>query len=475
MFKFDNIPTDQIKVIDRARKDFGDIDKLAQSISSNGLIYPIVVNAQFELLAGERRLRAVKQLNWDTIDVKIIEANTAEDNLIIELIDNTDRKDFTWDEEITLKRKIHDQFVTQNDKWGYRDTAKKLNCSLGGLSTDLELAKIIEQIPTLKELPTKAKARDTYKKMHAQAVAITAVESMSVEDKQRLHSMFKDQPTMFGVNETPVLTGQTAPKNGVNVNPGTVAPVNVLTSRNANLEVQVKSELPAYVYKISTFREFIRELPNNFIGFAELDPPYAINFNETYGKTTKIKSTEQDWTYDKLKVEMEWLFRKLYLKLIDNSWLLCWTGKEHWLLMNSLAEKAGFSTQEPGVWVKPSGSSNSPKTNMISQYEMFVLMRKGQAQFNINSFPNVITHATINHNQKGHQWEKPIELYSKFMEACGKKESTFLSPFAGSGTSMVAAQLFGMTPMGCDINQKYIYRFLELFKDRCSKINGDKK
>ena len=30
------------------------------------------------------------------------------------------------------------------DSWGYRETAKKLNCSLGGLSTDLAFAEGVE-------------------------------------------------------------------------------------------------------------------------------------------------------------------------------------------------------------------------------------------------------------------------------------------------------------------------------------------
>ena len=56
------ISVDKIIVKDRIRKDFGDIAELAADIKENGLISPIVVNKDYALLAGERRLRAVKHL-----------------------------------------------------------------------------------------------------------------------------------------------------------------------------------------------------------------------------------------------------------------------------------------------------------------------------------------------------------------------------------------------------------------------------
>jgi len=58
-----------------------------------------------------------------------------------------------------------------------------------------------------------------------------------------------------------------------------------------------------------------------------------------------------------------------------------------------------------------------------------------------------------------------MDLYQFFMKALGKPGSIFLSPFAGSGNSMVAAALDGMTPMGCDIKQKYAYQFYSNLKN----------
>jgi ParB family chromosome partitioning protein len=49
------------------REDLGDIDALAESIGRVGLLSPVTVGAGGELVAGRRRIEAVKQLGWVTV------------------------------------------------------------------------------------------------------------------------------------------------------------------------------------------------------------------------------------------------------------------------------------------------------------------------------------------------------------------------------------------------------------------------
>ena len=60
---------DQIGIPRRFRTDLGDIDALATSIQELGLLEPIVINPAGELVLGERRLAAVKQLGWREVPV----------------------------------------------------------------------------------------------------------------------------------------------------------------------------------------------------------------------------------------------------------------------------------------------------------------------------------------------------------------------------------------------------------------------
>ena len=49
---------DTIQIGERFRQDYGDVESLAQSIENEGLINPITIDTQSNLLAGGRRLEA---------------------------------------------------------------------------------------------------------------------------------------------------------------------------------------------------------------------------------------------------------------------------------------------------------------------------------------------------------------------------------------------------------------------------------
>ena len=71
------VEIDKVVVNDRIRKDFGNIEELAQDIKENGLINPPVVTLEFELIAGERRYRAMKSLGWQQIEVRVMSVQDA--------------------------------------------------------------------------------------------------------------------------------------------------------------------------------------------------------------------------------------------------------------------------------------------------------------------------------------------------------------------------------------------------------------
>jgi len=213
------------------------------------------------------------------------------------------------------------------------------------------------------------------------------------------------------------------------------------------------------IYVAENYKTFLEKIPENSVGVVELDPPYAINFDETYGKTSKIVSKAIDWTEKELYEFYYNYLPLIYEKMLNSSWVLCWTGKEHYIETQRIAKETGFSVQPPGAWVKAGGSTNQPKKNMISNWEMFLLFRKGEAQFNTPSLLSAVNLATVPASQRIHQWEKPIELYDHFLNALGMPGTIFLSPFAGSGNCLISAAKAQMFPIGCDKSQKYIPQF----------------
>ena len=89
------ITISDIQVGERRREDLGDINALATSINSWGLLHPIVIDDKNRLVAGERRLRACQQLGWEKIEVKQLANLTTDELREIELEENMRRKDLT--------------------------------------------------------------------------------------------------------------------------------------------------------------------------------------------------------------------------------------------------------------------------------------------------------------------------------------------------------------------------------------------
>ena len=76
----------------RFRKELGDIVSLAKDISETGLLQPIVINQNNELIRGLRRIEAFKALGKSEIPAYIV---NLDDIIKGEISENTQRKDFS--------------------------------------------------------------------------------------------------------------------------------------------------------------------------------------------------------------------------------------------------------------------------------------------------------------------------------------------------------------------------------------------
>ena len=96
----------KIVVRDRIRKDFGDIEELAKDIKDNGLINPPVVTPDMELIAGERRLRAMMSLGYPQVEVRVMRVEDALHQLKLEISENENRKEFSFSEKMEWAERL---------------------------------------------------------------------------------------------------------------------------------------------------------------------------------------------------------------------------------------------------------------------------------------------------------------------------------------------------------------------------------
>ena len=121
----------------RSRFDEGETAELAASIQLHGVLQPIVVRATadggYELIAGERRLRAARIAGLTRIPAVVRESADGE-QLELALVENLQRQDLNAIEEAAAYRELIDQFALSHE-----EVARKVGKSRVAVSNALRL------------------------------------------------------------------------------------------------------------------------------------------------------------------------------------------------------------------------------------------------------------------------------------------------------------------------------------------------
>ncbi|QNG59973.1 nucleoid occlusion protein [Bacillus sp. PAMC26568] len=119
------------------------IEELSLTIRTHGIIQPIVVrqvDGRYEIIAGERRFRAVKKLGWETIPAIVKDFNDTE-TASVALIENLQREELSAIEEAVAYAKLlelHD--LTQEA------LAQRLGKGQSTIANKLRLLKLPQEV-----------------------------------------------------------------------------------------------------------------------------------------------------------------------------------------------------------------------------------------------------------------------------------------------------------------------------------------
>lgn len=200
------------------RYNFDDdsIRELAQSIKENGLAQPIIVTKinenKYEIIAGERRFRACKELGWTEIDA--IVRNNISDNkkLTIALVENIQREDLNPVEKAFAYKRMIDMGMSQNDIAEYCGKSKATISNtlrileleddiIDGLKNNVITeghARALMQIPDLEE------RKKAYQKIISEKLSVRDVEDIAKQfysinnlDGSKKHQSIKKTPEII--------------------------------------------------------------------------------------------------------------------------------------------------------------------------------------------------------------------------------------------------------------------------------------
>ena len=123
-----------------------ELEELANSIRSLGILQPLTVrrrDGQWELVAGERRLRAAKLAGLEQVPCLSVQVDSQSSSLLA-LVENLQRRDLDfWEEALALRKLIDTYHISQDE------AARRLGKSQSAVANKLRLLKLDPAVLTI--------------------------------------------------------------------------------------------------------------------------------------------------------------------------------------------------------------------------------------------------------------------------------------------------------------------------------------
>ena len=434
----DIIPIVEIKDNNRMRKIFGDIPELAASLARFGLLNPIVLDGENNLIAGHRRILAAKHLGWDGIPFRRMDQLDPVVRQEIELEENIRRKDLEWQEEViglyklyTAKQERYGEKgspLAVEGGYGIEEAARELDRATGSISMDLALAKGLYEFPELLEEKTKSAAFKRYRRLKE-----TQLRGELAKRKQPSEAEPDVDDEEFDVDA----------ENEEGAKPASF--------QRQPIRKALWKGLGVFYHADS--RDVLRQLPAGAVDLIVTDPPFGIGLYREGAPVSSSKFAEsQGAGYgDNPKEIMDmldetFLHAARVLKPDGHAYVFFhMTRYEPIYLM--LRKHFGTCEEVPIIWLKQTTGIGDPNRAWIYTYEPCFWVNRGRGLVKPQPF-NTLKYDTV--SKKIHSVEKPVPLMRHLIEASAVTGEVVLDPFAGSGSTLVAAAQLGMRFIGVE-------------------------
>lgn len=374
-----------------------DIESLAESMGEIGLSHPILLRnrsdgEQYQIVSGERRIRAALHLGWTEIDAELRAVDELQASMI-RIHENLRRHNLPWYEQVQLVEELHNlrqkehgeatsgnpNFKQEKKGWGLRDTAKELQVALGPLSEDIVLSRALKADPTL------AKVKD---KKTAIKLARIAIARGQAELESTPFSTMEDAAG-FALNQT--YCGDAV--------------------------------------------DILKQFPAKSIDHCITDPPW-------------IKFFDPNLRLDKRTLPV---FKELYRVLKPGAFVYIFAGMDDYFYyagydipegkevkhVKGELEKIGFKCSlTPIIWHKLNSLSRRgvKPWEYDRDYEFIIVAAKGDPVLTESTrLSGIKVCPVVPSPNLTHPNEKPLELIKTLLDECSYENNIIIDPFAGSG------------------------------------------
>lgn len=374
---------------ERMRKDMGDLEELADSIKRLSLLHPLVIDSEFNLIAGERRLRAVTLLGWTEVPCTQFSELSDVQKKEIELEENIKRKQLSWQEEVTakeevdkLKRQIYGETIQRSggEGWNLKKTAQALGQAVGTVSQDIALSRALRDVPELAKERTKSQALRK----------LLALREKVLRDElaRRTKVRFETKDLVLG----DCILGMAG-------------------------------------------------MPDSSVDLVLTDPPWGIDVKKM--SFLNKHQFEGEVFEDKEGVSLDLLaeaFKQMFRVLRSDRHAYIFFAISLYTETRAALEQAGFEVDTvPLIWNKSSASHPAMGQNYANCYEPIFHARKGRRDLATPGSSNIFTIDRVPSQLKIHPTEKPVELLYYLVTQSTQAGEVVLDPFAGSAATLEAS------------------------------------
>ena len=386
-----------IKIGKRVRHEMGDIAGLAANIAELGLMHPIVVHPDGRLIAGERRIRAFRELGRSSIPVTVLDLDRVVRG---EYAENFFRKAFAPSEMADIADALEPV---------ERAAAKQRQVST--LKHGSRPGKIPERASEGRALDHIAKIVGKDRKTIAKARAVCDAAKKSPEKFGKLKA---------AMDRTGLVDG---------------AFKQLKTAQRAEEITELAKAVPAVTERYRLECRSVERLLDEPAGTVDLiitDPPYQQEFVPLYGE----------------------LVRGAAHVLKPGGLLLCMSGQS-WLPEIFAQLKGSLEYLWTMAYLTPGGQATQVFPRKVNTFWKPILVFCQGAY--LGDWYGDVTKSDVNDNDKQHHhWGQSASGMRDLMRRFVVPGHVVMDPFLGGGTTALVALELGATFSGFDIDQHAI-------------------